>query len=198
MVNPNDAGDGDSGPNQQLNFPVITAADTNVTGTACANCVVEVFLADRPAGANGSGKTFLASATAAGDGSFSVPIGSGNGGLAPDRDRDRRRGQHVGVQRQRASTRSLRLRLRPRRRPRRPRRRPRPRGRRSQPTTSRRTVADGLGAADTGGSWALTGTTANFAVDGSVATIAVPATRAAGRAHGDASRASARATSTCS
>ncbi len=48
---------------QQLNFPVITAADTTVTGTACANCVVEVFVADRPAGANGSGKTFLASSS---------------------------------------------------------------------------------------------------------------------------------------
>jgi len=34
-VNPNDPGDGDSGANQQLNFPVISAADTNVSGTAC-------------------------------------------------------------------------------------------------------------------------------------------------------------------
>ena len=33
----------------------------SVTGTACANCTVEVFVADRGAGANGSGKTFLGS-----------------------------------------------------------------------------------------------------------------------------------------
>src|SRR6185436_19349495 len=47
QVNPNDPGDVDTGSNEQLNFPVIgQATPTAVSGTACAGCVVEVFLAD--------------------------------------------------------------------------------------------------------------------------------------------------------
>ncbi|MBA3622638.1 MAG: hypothetical protein H0W51_10035, partial [Euzebyales bacterium] len=46
-VNPNDPGDTDSGANEQLNFPELSEATTaTVSGTACANCTVEVFKAD--------------------------------------------------------------------------------------------------------------------------------------------------------
>jgi CSLREA domain-containing protein len=78
QVNQNDAGDGDTGPNTLLNWPVLTGA-TNLTasGTACGGCTVEVFQADSAAtldGASqtsyGEGKTLLATTTAAGDGSF--------------------------------------------------------------------------------------------------------------------------------
>ena len=59
-VNPNDVGDGDSGANQQLNFPLLgTATSTSVRGTACAGCVVEVFVADSDPSGYGEGRTFL-------------------------------------------------------------------------------------------------------------------------------------------
>jgi len=81
-VNPNDAGDPDAGANQQLNFPVLTSAGTDVTGTSCPGCTVELFVADRPAGANGSGKTFIASTVVPAGGSFTIPIGTGYGGAS--------------------------------------------------------------------------------------------------------------------
>jgi CSLREA domain-containing protein len=72
--NPNDEGDADAGPNQQLNTPVLArAVPLEVRGTACAGCVVEVFRADA---ANGPGAAFLASVTAGGDGSFAVRVSS--------------------------------------------------------------------------------------------------------------------------
>ena len=74
-TNPNDATDGDSGPNEQLNFPVITGASTGkVSGTACPGCMVEVFLADRGAGAYGAGKAFVGSATADSGGGFAATV----------------------------------------------------------------------------------------------------------------------------
>jgi hypothetical protein len=74
-VNPNDAGDGDSGPNQQLNFPVIVGASPEkVSGTACGGCKVEVFLADAGAGEYGEGKTFVGSATANSGGGFVATV----------------------------------------------------------------------------------------------------------------------------
>jgi CSLREA domain-containing protein len=64
-----------TGPNQALNFPVLNSATpTLVTGTACAGCTVEVFIADSGAGAYGEGKTFVGSATASGTGAFSVSV----------------------------------------------------------------------------------------------------------------------------
>lgn len=72
-ANSNDAGDADSGPNEQLNFPVLTDATmAEVSGTACGGCTVEVFVADGGADAHGEGKTFAGAATAAGDGTFVV------------------------------------------------------------------------------------------------------------------------------
>lgn len=75
-VNPNDAGDGDEGPNDKLNFPVIaTASPYEVTGTACAGCVIEIFIADGDDDEYGEGKTYLGSGTADGSGNFAVVIG---------------------------------------------------------------------------------------------------------------------------
>ena len=74
-VNPNDAGDVDTGPNQQLNFPVIgTATPQAVEGSTCGGCTVEVFKADRGSGAYGQGKTLVGSATADSGGSFAAPV----------------------------------------------------------------------------------------------------------------------------
>ena len=79
--NPNDAGDLDTGPNEQLNYPELkTATPLRATGTACANCTVEVFLADAGAGAYGQGKTFVGSSDANADGSFTVELSGAAGG----------------------------------------------------------------------------------------------------------------------
>jgi CSLREA domain-containing protein len=64
-----------SGPNDRLNFPVITLATTEkVSGTACPNCTVEVFIADGGAGQYGAGKTYLGSTMTAADGTFGLGI----------------------------------------------------------------------------------------------------------------------------
>jgi hypothetical protein len=85
-VNANDSGDGDSGPNQGLNWPVLSkATTTQVTGKACAEsaipkpCTVEIFIAERKTsdtggGNYGQGKKFVGSGTTASDGSFTVTI----------------------------------------------------------------------------------------------------------------------------
>lgn len=68
-------------PNEGIPAPVISIATTSlVTGTACPNCVVELFIADKdvvdnPAGDNyGEGKVFIASGTADANGDFSIPV----------------------------------------------------------------------------------------------------------------------------
>jgi parallel beta-helix repeat protein len=73
--------------NQGVPAPTITSANTNqVTGTACANCTVEVFLADKtqlnlPSGDNaGEGKQFLGSGTANAGGNFVVNISGATAG----------------------------------------------------------------------------------------------------------------------
>jgi CSLREA domain-containing protein len=64
-----------NGPNDRLNFPVITSATSEkVSGSACANCTVEVFIADGGANQHGSGKTYLGSTMAGADGSFSLGV----------------------------------------------------------------------------------------------------------------------------
>lgn len=75
-VNPNDADDSDVGVNEQLNFPVISAATTTqMSGSACAGCTVELFIADGGVGVYGEGKTYLGSATADAGGAFTL-VGS--------------------------------------------------------------------------------------------------------------------------
>ncbi|HVP06126.1 MAG TPA: CSLREA domain-containing protein [Dehalococcoidia bacterium] len=74
-VTPNDVGDTDVGPNNLLNFPVITADNgQTVSGTACHNCKVELFASDNDPSGYGEGQTFLADAVASGNGAFNVPI----------------------------------------------------------------------------------------------------------------------------
>jgi parallel beta-helix repeat protein len=75
QVNPSDEGDIDSAPNQQLNFPVLQNATTlQITGTACANCIIEIFLADAGANAYGEGRTLVGTGIAAGDGTFTISL----------------------------------------------------------------------------------------------------------------------------
>lgn len=76
-INFNDDGDSDSGPNQQLNFPIIDIAETNrVFGHACANCTVEIFTSDGGDGEYGEGAAFLNSTLADASGYFEVVIPS--------------------------------------------------------------------------------------------------------------------------
>jgi CSLREA domain-containing protein len=65
----------DSGGNNGIGAPVITTVTTSqVSGTACASCTVEAFIADGGAGAPGEGKTFVGSGTAGSNGSFTVNV----------------------------------------------------------------------------------------------------------------------------
>ncbi len=68
------------GPNDYLPCPVITSATTKqVGGTACAGCLVEVFIATNEADdqGHGEGKTFLGRVTAAANGTWSLTLSSG-------------------------------------------------------------------------------------------------------------------------
>jgi hypothetical protein len=67
--------------NQGLPAPVINSATTReVSGTACANCIVEIFIADKtqnpnPGGDNnGEGRVFVGRGTANGSGAFTIRI----------------------------------------------------------------------------------------------------------------------------
>ena len=74
----NDVGDADTGGNNLVNFPVITAAsDTTISGTldidtAPANARVEVYVSDEDASGNGEGRTFLGAATPDAQGAWSL------------------------------------------------------------------------------------------------------------------------------
>ncbi len=64
-------------PNENISVPTIANAMlTTVSGTACANCTIELFIADKdsandPSGENfGEGETYLASVTTDGNGNF--------------------------------------------------------------------------------------------------------------------------------
>ncbi len=71
ITNPNDAGDPDTGPNQWLNHPMITrATQTRVTGTACAGCGVQLYVAHHePGGQRDYGTVPLTGTTVTADGS---------------------------------------------------------------------------------------------------------------------------------
>lgn len=74
-VTPNDPGDTDTGPNGLLNFPVLTGSDGHVvSGTACGNCLIELFISDNDPTGYGEGKQFISDVKANGAGSFGVPV----------------------------------------------------------------------------------------------------------------------------
>jgi hypothetical protein len=77
----NDSGDGDSGPNENLNYPVLTSASTTaVAGTACAGCRVEIYRSTVDTGNRGEGNKLVGSATAGSNGSFSAAVSGVVGG----------------------------------------------------------------------------------------------------------------------
>ena len=75
-VTPNDAGDGDDGPNDLLNFPVLEPlAPRSVRARACGGCRIEVFLADTTqSGAHGEGRDLVASGTTDAGGSVTLSL----------------------------------------------------------------------------------------------------------------------------
>jgi parallel beta-helix repeat protein len=71
----NDPGDTDTGPNGLLNYPVVTiVTPEQMSGTACANCLVELFVAAPDPTGYGEGKTFLRDATADASGNFEISL----------------------------------------------------------------------------------------------------------------------------
>jgi CSLREA domain-containing protein len=166
-VTPNESGDGDTGSNQELNMPVLTTATTSsVTGTACADsvvskpCRIEVFIAERRTSDNGGGnygqgKTFVGSGTTAVNGLFTVSISGVTGGqyltaTATDAGGNTSEfSQNIQVSGGGGTTTYA-------------------------SDEFARNVVDSWGSADSGGSYTLTGTAANFDVNGSAGTIVVP------------------------
>jgi len=81
-VTSNDAGDTDSGPNKNMNFPVIQTAtynsltgETTVTGVLDTQnpqtCAIDFFLSDNDITGYGEGKVYIGSATPLSNGTFS-------------------------------------------------------------------------------------------------------------------------------
>lgn len=177
-VTANDSGDTDSGPNDNLNFPILNSATTQqVTGTVCGGCTVEIFIADSGAGAHGEGRTFVGSATASGGGAFTANVsgvqagqvvtatatdGDGNtsefsrnllvssGGSSPTPTPTPTPGPTATPT-------------------------PTPSGSTTHASDSfSRTVVNGWGSANVGGSYTLSGTAANYDVNGTAGTISIP------------------------
>jgi len=74
-VTPNDPGDLDSGANELLNFPEFDSVGTaSVSGTACAGCIVELFISDQDPSGHGEGQMYIGSATTDASGSFTIPV----------------------------------------------------------------------------------------------------------------------------
>jgi CSLREA domain-containing protein len=75
---PNDVGDGDSGPNNLLNYPEITSASgTAISGTVCSGCTVLVYAALGNPAQNGGGGEYLMQTTAVGT-AWSVTLLTGH------------------------------------------------------------------------------------------------------------------------
>lgn len=71
---PNDAGDGDSGPNTLLNYPAITNSSGNmITGTACL-CTVHIYEAVGDPAAAGGGGILVDSVATDGSGNWSATL----------------------------------------------------------------------------------------------------------------------------
>jgi CSLREA domain-containing protein len=67
----------DAPANDSISAPGIAGATTSaVTGSACAGCTVEVFVAQPDPSGAGEGKTLVGSGTASSSGDFTVPISS--------------------------------------------------------------------------------------------------------------------------
>jgi hypothetical protein len=76
-VTPNDAGDGDDGPNTALNSPEFALAGGttgDITGTACRGCTIEFFIASLGADSYGDGYQFLGSTFADVQGQFAFQL----------------------------------------------------------------------------------------------------------------------------
>jgi CSLREA domain-containing protein len=75
-VTANDIGDSDQGPNGLLNSPEFSAPTgySHANGSACPNCLVEVFVSDNDASGYGEGQQFLFDLTAGSSGDFVVPL----------------------------------------------------------------------------------------------------------------------------
>ncbi len=90
MVTANDGGDPDTGPNQELNFPVINSAvhlagNTTISGTIDIDtdptqAIVEIFKANPDPTGYGEGATYLGSATPNGSGNWSTTVSGLNPG----------------------------------------------------------------------------------------------------------------------
>ena len=74
-VTPNDPGDGDLGPNNLQNFPVISSATTStVQGTSCTGCTVEIFEAAVDPSGHGEGISPIGEGVTDVSGNFSISI----------------------------------------------------------------------------------------------------------------------------
>ncbi len=159
-TNPNDVGDVDTGPNDGLNFPVITDATlTEVRGTACAGCTVEIFVATGGANAYGQGKTFVGAVTVASDGSFVAPIsGLAVGDFVTSTTTDAMGNtSEFGLNYQVTAQRTPLV-----------------------ADTFTRTTTSGWGSAETGGAYTTSGTAADLSVDGSAGLMKVNAGQSRG------------------
>ena len=59
------------GPNDLLNFPVLNGiGPSGIVGTACANCLVELFNSDFDESGHGEGEDFVSDTIADGNGDF--------------------------------------------------------------------------------------------------------------------------------
>ncbi|CAN5555559.1 hypothetical protein BH20CHL6_BH20CHL6_06740 [soil metagenome] len=160
--NVNDPDDRDTGPNDRLNYPVILAATpSEVRGTACSGCRVEVFAAapaesDLGGGMYGQLRGFLGTATAGSTGSFSVAVsGIATGQLITSTATDPPGNTSEQSPNARVGTDA-------------------PTGSYSHDTFTR-TVSNGWGAAEAGGGrYSLAGPAGDFSVDGSRGTIRSP------------------------
>ncbi len=67
--------------NDQMIAPTLSNAQpTSITAATCANCVVELFVADSAAGQTGSGQTYITSATADSTGTADIALPGGIAG----------------------------------------------------------------------------------------------------------------------